>query len=87
MQYCLKSLIFLAEPSLIIYYFIRICPIMHQKYTKLSLTLSLNITSPVNLIISAFNEMKNKQNKILESNSAPTYASLSLKNSCELFLI
>lgn len=29
---------------------------MYQKYTELSLNLSLNITGPVNLIISACNE-------------------------------
>lgn len=55
--HCLKSLIFLAEPSLTIYYFGRICRnIIHQKYTELSLNLSLNITGHVNLIISAYNK-------------------------------
>lgn len=55
--HCLKSLIFLAEPSLTIYYFGRICRnTIHQKYTELSLNLSLNITGHVNLIISAYNK-------------------------------
>lgn len=53
--HCLKSLIFLAEPYYLLLW--KICGnIIHQKYTELSLNLSLNITGHVNLIISGCNK-------------------------------
>lgn len=52
---------------------------MYQKYTELSWNLSLNITGPVNLIICACNETNSfTEKEDSKSNSAPSYANLSL---------